>query len=124
MVRSQVQPVPPGTSRGRTPVIDALRVADHSGLIARADTCGHAAASRAAASARDTPGSGRASTRSHELPGPSSPTASGWTTVRVEAGRVRSAVAPTLAPVNPRGLTPTISAGAPLTTSVRPTIDG
>jgi hypothetical protein len=116
--------VAPGVNPTRPSLISFLRDSGHCGLIAGCAIAGHAADSRAAASSREIPGRSRASARSQKLPRPSSPASVGLTAGSAATAIVTSAVAPTLAPVKPRGLTPTMSAATPFSTIVRPTTPG
>jgi hypothetical protein len=87
-------------------------------------SCGQTTARRARACPAVTPGFGRAKTRSHQLPMFRRLACSGNTRGRIATGSVMSAVCPTLMPVNPGGLTPTIVTVTPSTASVRPMTSG
>ena len=84
----------------------------------------HATARRALACAIDTSGAGLASTTSRKFPGVMISAIIRFTLLNAAMAIVRSAVDPTVAPTKPGGLTPTMVTGAPLTSSVSPTILG
>jgi hypothetical protein len=113
MWRRYDQPVPPGPKRKTCAAVDARCVADQCGGITESASRRQTASSRAAAGSSGTSSRGRASARSQKLPAPSSGAAPGLTSGSAAAATVMSAVSPTVAPLKPRGVTPTIGTGRP-----------